>query len=79
MPKRRSDGLARPRAARSPLENIKWQDWGSPVSCIRATASNLAHTGFDAEDQIAHGLRRMRGGEFKIRQLIDIVDGAQAR
>ena len=68
----RREGLAKPRAARSPLENIRWQDCGKSGQIHEADRLQLAHAGTDAKEQIADGLRGVAGGEFEAGELIHI-------
>ncbi len=75
---RRSLGLSRPKVARSPLVSIRWQERGVPFHPSSATASSFAHPRPQPEEQPADAVRGLARGVFEGRELLDLVDHAQA-
>ena len=75
----RSPGLRRPERARGPAVSMRWHDSGIPFQPRSCTPCCSVSPGLRAPEEVLHPLRRVAGGVLERDELLDLVDGPQAR
>ena len=75
---RRSPGLSRPRRARGPAVSIRWQRQRRPVPAEQRDRLAFGEPGSQVRQQVPDAARRDARRGLEGRQLVDLVDRAQA-